>query len=148
MLSGRAYHQLTFTLAVQALAMPMSTQPTCWNNVHEHHRCIIEWDLLLLLLRPCFFFLFFWFVNFSAAPSSSSRSQALLVQAHMTQAQVMGFDQLSSEQQEQTLQLPVMAHLHRRVWSDGLMMLSGATTLISQVLTHCHAMHIACNITS
>ena len=56
------------------------------------------------------------------------------MQAHMTQTQVMGFDKLSPEQQEHTLQLPVMAHLHRRVWSDGLMMLSGATVFVSQVL--------------
>jgi len=66
----------------------------------------------------------------------------------MTQAQVIGFDKLSPEQQEHTLQLPVMAHLHSRVWSGGLMMLSGATILISQVLTHFHAVHVVCNTTS
>ena len=66
----------------------------------------------------------------------------------MGQVQVMGFDKLSSEQREQILQLPVMAHLHRRVWSDGVMMLGGVTVLMSQVLMHYHAMHTACNITS
>ncbi len=64
----------------------------------------------------------------------------------MDEVDVKNFAKLGQQQQQQVLQLPVMAHLHRQVWDDGWMFLSGAKALISQVGSCHHPLYFCSSI--